>query len=192
MQTKPQKDGTTLAVATSYTCTCSLLRALGSVRRASVWRYVWSMGRKASVCGLAEMKSRVCNSPFIATQHLQFYSRVARRPDCCSEKLCQHIIINLRRFKPTPVLQAVPPLLTYFTEPCKNTQTPTRGHISKRGCEKEKKKSSSEFVTSPWSQEVQFVTVICFLSRFLQPRFFLGLTNISSHVPLIRSPSDSN
>lgn len=121
---------------TSYTCTSSLLHALGSVRRASVWRYVWSMGRKARVCGLAEMKSRVCNSPFIATQHLQFYSR----PDCCLEKLCQHIIINLRRFKPTPVLQAAPPLLTYFTEPCKNTQTPTRGHISKRDCEKKRKK----------------------------------------------------
>lgn len=51
---------------------------------------------------------------------LPFYSRVIRRVDSCSQKLCQHVIIILRHSKkPTPVLQATPSLLTYFTEPRK-------------------------------------------------------------------------
>lgn len=57
-------------------------------------------------------------------------------------KFRQQIIIQPRRASNRPVLQAAPSLLTYFTEPRKNTQTPSRGHVSRRGCERRKKKTA--------------------------------------------------
>lgn len=56
-----------------------------------------------------------------------------------SAKSRQPTIIKPRRASNLPVLQAAPSLLTYFTEPRKTTQTASRGHVSRRGCERRKK-----------------------------------------------------
>lgn len=56
-----------------------------------------------------------------------------------SGKLRQQILIQPRRASNLPVLQAAPSLLTYFTEPRKNTQTLSRGRVSRKGCERGEK-----------------------------------------------------
>lgn len=60
-----------------------------------------------------------------------------------SGKLHQWILIQPRRASSLPVLQAAPSLLTYFTEPRKNTQTPSRGHVSREAVKEEKKTAAN-------------------------------------------------